>query len=280
MRRRGNSRRTTARRTQGCSSSRPAHLVQIDRESCPAAAAPPGRAAHRPSCAPSGRSRGYRTAQTSAAGQTTTAGPPRRRAQHQAEQQRGGCVHQLDVGRRDGGARWAFMRNRPFRRWPRAGCRGWPRPTATYRAAGSRTGSYACRHRHQRVIGHAGRSIHFEQERLLVFGAQHHVDAAPATATQRQIGLHRLFLDQGLEIGGQPARTLVLHGVGEVLRSVVVALTRCTMRTSGSARCGRRYPESGQVSSSPTIRFSHSTALSMAATWRIASSVSARSCTL
>src|SRR5688500_11370926 len=81
------------------------------------------------------------------------------------------------------------------------------------------------RHRHERVVRHAGRGVHFQQDRLAAL-VEHQVDPAPAAAAEglerlQAHGLDFLFLLRGQAAGDEVARV-----VRDVLRLVIVELAR------------------------------------------------------
>src|SRR6185503_15118752 len=83
----------------------------------------------------------------------------------------------------------------------------------------------ARRHRHQRVIGHAGRGIHFEQVGPSAL-VEHEIDAAPAAAAERTECLEADCLQLLFLLLRHSARDEVARVVRDVLRLVVVELAR------------------------------------------------------
>src|SRR5690606_33739806 len=86
------------------------------------------------------------------------------------------------------------------------------------------TGSLCC-HWHERMVGHAGYSINFQQVKpaLLVL---HHVHASPATATDLVERLKGKCLQRFFLLGVESARAQVTRGVGFILGFVVVETIR------------------------------------------------------
>ncbi len=70
--------------------------------------------------------------------------------------------------------------------------------------------------------GHAGSGVDFQQKRLAIAGAHHHIGAGPATAAQGAVGLRDQALNGLFLARWQTAGAVVLGAVVEVLVLVVV----------------------------------------------------------